>query len=136
MPNVKRSCGCVCNGCIENKANHCLHPPCKRKRNRRTKDEWDKAPRYPGGTLKKKRASRAGAPKKEAPPTTPPPLRVVYPFLAKAPSGKVMTLYGSSESERENMMANLKGHGYECVSGGTGLGVGTDPSTEDGGQSS
>lgn len=136
MPNVKRSCGCKCNGCIENKANHCLQLPCTRKKNRRTKDEWDKAPRHPGGTLKKKRASRAGTPKKQAPPVVPNTPRVVYPLRMSTPSGKELNLYGNSEQERDSMIANLERHGYVRLPISTGLGVGTDPSTEDGGQSS
>lgn len=109
MPNAKRPCGCKCNGCIENKANHCLQLPCTRKRNRRTKDEWDKAPRYPGGDLKKKRASRA---KKEAPPVVPDTPRVVYPLRMRTPSGKELNLYGNTPDGRDRMIENLLKHGY------------------------
>lgn len=152
MPTVKRKCGCSCNGCLENTSNHCLQPPCKRKRNRRTQAEIEADGRFPSGLPKpnknwasytqeaqrvknKDRYDRGLRFSKRKEPL-PPPQRVVYPFSAKAPSGRVMELYGNSESERNGMIVNLERHGYECiVPVSTGLGVGEDTSTEDGGQS-
>lgn len=107
---------------MRNEDEHCLVPPCKRKRNRKTKKQLAGAPRHPGGELVDTPAQREArllremsTPRKRAP-ATPPPQRVVYPFTMKTPSGKTLSLFGNSEQERTNMIENLTGYGYEFIS--------------------
>lgn len=118
MVNVKRPCGCICNGCIKNLNEHCLTPPCTRKRNKRSVAQVAEAERHPGGLIKKQRASRslsqeekeARARERQIKEALPP--RVTYSFVVTKPPGKILSLYADTEEGRENMIASLEKHGW------------------------